>query len=142
MSAQSPAVVSALPPSPEAASSTVPQKSAVKPRGVSSARSMSARSRSSGSAGERPSEMELPRRKRVQSAVEKRRSANLSASSSPWCSKVWGQTSYHSDFPPKKPFPNRIRPSSPTRMHNPHPLQVCQYSLHIYVCTLLVRVLK
>lgn len=126
MSVQSPAVVSAFPPTPEAASGTVPHKPAVKPRGVSSARSMSAGSRTSTSVHGRPSELELPRRKRVQSAVEiKRQSVSLSADSSPWCSKVWGETSYHKDFPPKKPFPNRVRPSSVTRMHNPHPSQVC-----------------
>ena len=85
---------------------------------------MSAGNRSSSSIGKSSSELELPRRKRVQSAVEKRQSVNLSVDSSPWCSKVWGETSYHKDFPPKKPFPNQMRPSSVTRMHNPHPSQV------------------
>ena len=72
--------------------------------------------------------VDLPRRKRAQSAVEPRQVVSLSLAETPYGSKVWGETSYSADYKKKKPVPlPKVRPSSATRMHNPHPSKVTLY---------------
>ena len=69
--------------------------------------------------------VDLPKRKRAQSAVEHRQVVSLSLAETPYGSKVWGETSYSADFKKKKPVPlPKVRPSSATRMNNPHPSKV------------------
>ena len=77
---------------------------------------------------------DLPRRKRVQSAVENRQVVSLSSNNTPYGSKVWGQTSYSMDYPKKKPIPlPKVRPSSATRMHNPQPSKVLIVAINIVI---------
>ena len=65
------------------------------------------------------------RRRRIKSAVEERRVANLVTANSPWACKKWAQSSYSFDYALKKPYPPpTIRPASATRRNNPHPSEV------------------
>lgn len=69
--------------------------------------------------------IDLPRRKRVQSAIEPRQVVSVSLGNTPYGSTVWGQTSYRSDYEKRKPIPlPKVRPASATRMNNPHPSHV------------------
>ena len=73
--------------------------------------------------------VDLPKRKRVQSAVEGRQVVKLSLADTPYGSKVWGETSYTANYQEKKPIPlPKVRPASATRMNNPHPSQVSSQS--------------
>ena len=78
--------------------------------------------------------IDLPKRRRVKSATavaaKSHQVMTVSADNTPWGSKVWGETSYSTDYPPKKPIvPAKPRPASATRMNNPHPSKVL-YSCH------------
>ena len=66
------------------------------------------------------------REKRVKSALESRREQEASAVF-PEVQRdpEWGVTKYSEDYGPKKRItPVPVRPSSPTRMNNPHPAKV------------------
>lgn len=81
----------------------------------------SAHTSSSGNAESREP-IDLPRRRRIKSAVDDSRIVSLSTNNTPWASKVWGETSYKRDYSPKRTtFPTKVRPTSATRMNNPHP---------------------
>ena len=75
------------------------------------------------------------RRRRIKSAVEERRVANLATADNPWVSKKWAQSSYSFDYALKKPYPPPvIRPASATRRNNPHPSEVSinYICVHVY----------
>ena len=74
------------------------------------------------------------RRRRIKSAVEERRVANLATENSPWACKKWAQSSYSFDYALKKPYPPpTIRPASATRRNNPHPSEVSNNYIYIVV---------
>ena len=75
--------------------------------------------------------IDLPRRRRIKSAVVGVNSLTVTipANKAPWGNKAWGETSYSSNFPPKKPVVHaNPRPVSATRMNNPHPSQVDHFN--------------
>ena len=82
---------------------------------------------SAGSVSSLREPIDLPRRRRVKSAVAgaNRLCLTIPADKPPWGSKEWGETCYSSNFSQKKPIVHsKQRPASATRMNNPHPSQV------------------
>lgn len=116
---------SPLPPASTFHTSHLPLKAPGKEKRVHSARTPTSSCNDS-SATREP--VDLPRRKRVHSAIEPRQVVSLSLANTPYGSKVWGETSYRVDYERKKPIPlPKVRPASATRMNNPHPSQVMRY---------------
>ena len=140
------AVVSAIPAPPSISSASSfqapgEQKTKSKPKQKRSINS--ARTSSSGNT-ERREPVDLPRRRRIKSAVDDSRIVSLSTNNTPWASKVWGETSYKRDYSPKRTtFPSKIRPTSATRMNNPHPSKVigtvCMYYIQFISLKIVVH---
>ena len=100
-------------------------------RNVNSARTISHSSVEAVAAAVREP-IDLPRRRRVKSAIiaTENQVITLSAENTPWGSRVWGETSYKKDFAPKKTTQRpQPRPSSATRMNNPHPSKASAISI-------------
>ena len=86
------------------------------------------------SEGKEAAQGELVRSRRVKSAREPQQGCRSSVLP-PFGrdASTWGRTQYEDDFGRKQPLtPVPVRPTSPTRMNNPHPAMVSRINYSIW----------